>query len=81
MPAKEESGQAAGLRLLGQVQGSRKQRGLVWLTASQDKTEGSWAACSLNKNKEHHISPKTALPMNDAATSYAVLSLTAANPR
>jgi squalene-hopene/tetraprenyl-beta-curcumene cyclase len=56
-------------------------RGLDWLAANQDKTEGSWAAYSLNKSKEHHISPETALFMNDAATSYAVLSLTAANRR
>ena len=56
-------------------------RGLAWLTANQDKTEGSWPAYSLNKNKENHISPDTALFMNDAATSYAVLSLTAANRR
>jgi squalene-hopene/tetraprenyl-beta-curcumene cyclase len=56
-------------------------RGLAWLTANQDKAEGSWAAYSLNKNKENHISPDTALFMNDAATSYAVLSLTAANRR
>ena len=53
-------------------------RGLVWLTANQDKTEGYWAAYSLNKSKENHISPETALFMNDAATSYAVLSLTVA---
>jgi len=56
-------------------------RGLAWLTANQDKTEGSWPAYSLNKNKEHHISPETALFMNDAATSYAVLSLTASDRR
>jgi hypothetical protein len=56
-------------------------QGLAWLTANQDKTQGSWTAYSLNKNKEHHISPETALFMNDAATSYAVLSLTAANRR
>jgi len=55
--------------------------GLAWLTANQDKTEGSWAAYSLNKSKENHISSETALFMNDAATSYAVLSLTAANRR
>src|SRR6516164_6206498 len=55
--------------------------GIAWLTANQDKTEGSWAAYSLNKNKENHISSETALFMNDAATSYAVLSLTAANRR
>ena len=54
-------------------------RGLAWLGGNQDKTEGSWPAYSLNKNKENHISPETALFMNDAATSYAVLSLTDAN--
>ena len=56
-------------------------RGLAWLTANQDKKEGSWTSYSLNKNKENHISPETALFMNDAATSFAVLSLTAANRR
>jgi len=56
-------------------------RGLAWLTLNQDKSEGSWVAYSLNKNKQNHISPDTALFMNDAATSYAVLSLTAANRR
>jgi squalene-hopene/tetraprenyl-beta-curcumene cyclase len=60
---------------------AKLQRGLAWLTANQDKREGSWPAYSLNKNKENHISPETALFMNDAATSYAVLSLTAANRR
>jgi squalene-hopene/tetraprenyl-beta-curcumene cyclase len=53
--------------------------GLAWLTGNQDGTEGSWVAYSLNKNKEHHISPATALFMNDAATAYAVLALTNAN--
>lgn len=54
-------------------------RGLAWLRANQDKAEGFWPAYSLNKNEEHHLSPETALFMNDAATSYAVLSLTTAN--
>jgi len=49
---------------------------LSWLTANQNKTEGSWKSFSLNKNKEHHLSPETALFMNDAATAYAVLALT-----
>ncbi len=60
---------------------AKLKRGLAWLTANQDKTEGSWSAYSLNKSKENHISPETALFMNDAATSYAVLSLTAASRR
>ena len=60
---------------------AKLKRGLAWLTANQDKTLGSWPAYSLNKNKENHISSETALFMNDAATSYAVLSLTAANRR
>jgi squalene-hopene/tetraprenyl-beta-curcumene cyclase len=51
-------------------------RGLAWLIVNQDKTEGSWQASSLNKSKEHHLSPETALFMNDAATAYAVLALT-----
>lgn len=63
------------------LENAKLKRGLAWLTANQDKSEGSWPAYSLNKNKEHHISPETALFMNDAATSYAVLSLTAANRR
>ncbi|HET9306147.1 MAG TPA: hypothetical protein VFO46_08990 [Candidatus Sulfotelmatobacter sp.] len=58
---------------------AKLKRGLAWLTANQDKKEGSWMSYSLNKNKENHISPETALFMNDAATSFAVLSLTTAN--
>lgn len=54
-------------------------RGLAWLIVNQDKTEGSWQSFSLNKNKEHHLSPETALFMNDAATAYAVLALTNAS--
>lgn len=60
---------------------AKLKRGIEWLSANQDRTLGYWPAYSLNKNKEHHISPETALFMNDAATSYAVLSLTAANRR
>jgi len=55
------------------------QKALAWLTENQSKSEGSWMAYSLNKNKEHHISPGTALFMNDAATAYAVLALTEAS--
>ncbi|MGB6596109.1 MAG: hypothetical protein WBE70_03210 [Candidatus Acidiferrum sp.] len=56
-------------------------RGLAWLLASQDKARGSWLAYSLNNNEEHHISPETALFMNDAATAYAVLALNASENR
>ena len=70
------------LQQAGVSPGSAKlKQGLAWLAANQDKKEGSWSGYSLNKNKENHISPETALFMNDAATSYAVLSLTAANRR
>ncbi|HEY6268189.1 MAG TPA: hypothetical protein VIX11_07830 [Candidatus Acidoferrum sp.] len=55
------------------------ERALAWLAANQSRTEGNWPSSSLNNNKEHHLSPDTALFMNDAATAYAVLALTAAN--
>lgn len=61
------------------AENARLKRGLTWLTGHQDGKEGSWAAYSLNKNTEHHISPATALFMNDAATAYAVLALTDAD--
>jgi squalene-hopene/tetraprenyl-beta-curcumene cyclase len=64
--------QQAGMSL----ENAQLKRGFSWLTANQDKTEGSWPSFSLNKNKEHHLSPETALFMNDAATAYAVLALT-----
>ena len=55
-----------------------EKQGLAWLAGTQDKTEGFWLSYSLNKNKAHHMSPETALFMNDAATAYAVLALTEA---
>jgi squalene-hopene/tetraprenyl-beta-curcumene cyclase len=58
---------------------SQLQRGLAWLIDNQDKKGGSWPGYSLNKNREHHISPATALFMNDAATAYAVLALSEAS--
>jgi hypothetical protein len=51
------------------------QKGLAWLTANQNRTEGFWLAYSLNNNEGHHISPDTARFMKDAATAYAVLAL------
>jgi len=68
------------LQLAG-TQGDNHQheRALAWLAANQSKTEGNWPSSSLNNNKEHHLSPDTALFMNDAATAYAVLALTEAD--
>jgi squalene-hopene/tetraprenyl-beta-curcumene cyclase len=54
----------------------QEKQALAWLAANQNKTEGFWLAYSLNKNEAHHLSPGTALFMNDAATAYAVLALT-----
>jgi squalene-hopene/tetraprenyl-beta-curcumene cyclase len=58
---------------------AQENKALAWLTANQSKTAGNWPSSSLNNNKEHHLSPETALFMNDAATAYAVLALTEAN--
>jgi squalene-hopene/tetraprenyl-beta-curcumene cyclase len=54
---------------------------LAWLTANQNKKEGFWLSYSLNKNVEHHLTPSTALFMNDAATAYAVLALSESTRR
>src|SRR2546422_1572634 len=54
-------------------------QGIAWLAGNQNKSEGFWQSYSLNKNMEHHMTPSTALFMNDAATAYAVLALTEAN--
>src|SRR6266704_4667824 len=54
---------------------SQEKLALAWLTANQNKTEGFWLSYSLNKNEAHHLTPSTALFMNDAATAYAVLAL------
>jgi squalene-hopene/tetraprenyl-beta-curcumene cyclase len=58
---------------------AQEKQGLAWLTGNQNKAEGFWLAYSLNKNAEHHMTPSTAMFMNDAATAYAVLALTEAN--
>ncbi len=59
---------------------SQEKLALAWLTANQNKTEGFWLSYSLNKNVEHHMTPTTALFMNDAATAYAVLALSEPTP-
>jgi len=61
------------------AENARQKLALAWLANNQNKTEGFWLAYSLNKNVEHHMTPSTALFMNDAATAYAVLALSEAN--
>jgi squalene-hopene/tetraprenyl-beta-curcumene cyclase len=52
----------------------RLAKGLVWLKANQDKATGKWMASS--PNKERDPKSEAAQFMSDAATAYAVLSLT-----
>lgn len=56
-------------------------KGLAWLAANQNRSEGFWLAYSLNNNEEHHISPDTVRFMKDAATAYAVLALSDSKTR
>jgi squalene-hopene/tetraprenyl-beta-curcumene cyclase len=53
---------------------SRIAKGLEWLRKNQDRATGRWVATSLNKNRDPESEP--AKFMSDAATAYAVLSLT-----
>jgi len=52
-------------------------RGLAWLRTHQDPNTGEWHASSLNKQRAQ--SADAAKLMSDAATAYAVLSLTCAD--
>ncbi len=69
--------QQAGLPL----ENPQLKKGLGWLIANQNRTEGFWLTYSLNNNDQHHISPDTARFMKDAATAYAVLALSESKTR
>lgn len=76
-------GYATGLATLAlqsagvSVSDPRLGRGLAWLRTHQDPKTGEWHASSLNKQREP--SADAAKFMSDAATAYAVLSLTYAD--
>ena len=49
-------------------------QGLAWLRRNQDRATGRWIAASLNKQRDPESEPSKF--MSDAATAYAVMSLT-----
>jgi len=53
-------------------------RALAWLVQKQDPTSGRWPSTSLNRERDP--TSDRGLLMADAATGFAVLALTQADP-
>ena len=71
-------GYATGIIVLaleenGLGKGSEARKGLAWIAANQDKTDGRWPAWSVNKKRD----PNSDIGkfMSDAATGFSVLAL------
>lgn len=84
IPESKSDGYATGLNAFALqkagVSPTQENLGLAldWLVKNQNSTGGNWPSSSLNKERE----PKSerGLIMSDAATAFAVMALTAADP-